>query len=531
MRICAVMVATLFLAGCGGGGSSSTPTPSPPSVQNPTNSAPGVAQANPDQTAQVGAAFNYDPLQGNATFSDPDGDTLTYSIGFSDPANGLMVNGSSITGTPTATGTVTVTITASDPDGLQVSDTFDITIGNMPAAGVNILFIIADDMGQDSSAQYMLSVDQPVTPELDALAANGLVFDNLWVNPVCTPTRASMLSGRYGLRTNVLSVGDLFPASETILHRFLAETPDSANYSSALIGKWHLGGGRTGPTDAGISHFAGIIGGGVSDYYDWTLNVNGTNTQTTTYATTEITNQAISWVQGQTDPWFMWVAYNAPHTPFHLPPTNLHSRNLSGTAADINANPRPYYLAAIEAMDTEIGRLLDALPTAVRNNTIIVFVGDNGTPAQVRDLSVFPGGAKGSLLEGGVRVPMIVSGRGVTRIGEREAGLVNGVDFYATIAELAGQTLPSIGDSRSFAGLLNGTSASPRTHIYSELSNQQAIRNARYKLIESSNGAQQFYDLMLDPTESANLIGSATDISTPLAELEAALAAVEAGTN
>lgn len=531
MRALAIVAAGLLVTGCGGGGSSPTPAPTPTPTPTSANAAPIVARANADQSATVGTGFSYDVLQGNATFSDPDGDALTIAVSLSTPANGLTVSGTQVSGSPSATGSVTVTVTATDPGGLRVSDSFVITIGTASGNAPNILVIIADDMGQDSSAQYALSTDLPATPRLNALAASGIVFENAWVNPVCSPTRGAMLSGRYGLRTGVLAVNDPFPASETILHAFLEQSTASSAYSSALIGKWHLGGGQDGPGNAGIDHFAGIIGGGVQDYTNWTLNVNGVTQSTSTYATTEITNQAISWVGAQSGPWFMWVAYNAPHTPFHLPPANLHNRNLSGTQADIDANPRPYYLAAIEAMDSEIGRLLDALPAATRNNTVILFIGDNGTPRQVRDASVFPAGVKGTLYEGGVRVPMIVSGAGVTRVGERESALINGTDFYATIAELAGQTRPSIGDSRSFKDLLSSAGTGARSSIYSEFDGQQTVRNARYKLIETtSGGAREFYDLQSDPTESSNLINSST-ISAPLAELEAALAAVRNGTN
>ena len=124
---------------------------------------------------------------------------------------------------------------------------------------------MSDDHGQDSSAQYALSSDLPVTPTLDNLAASGLVFDNIWVNPVCSPTRAAILSGQYGIRTGVVSVGDPFPVTETPLHAFLENDPVASSYATALIGKWHLGGGQTGPNDLGISHFAGIVGGGVND--------------------------------------------------------------------------------------------------------------------------------------------------------------------------------------------------------------------------------------------------------------------------
>ena len=507
----------VFALGCGGGGSGGGMAPPPV----PANSAPLVSAANSDQSAQVGRAFSYDAAQAGV-FSDPDGDALTYTVSLAGASGGLAVNGAVISGTPTDAGTVTATVTATDPSGARVSDSFTITIDPATAARVNILFLIADDLGQDSSAQYSLVSDVPDTPTLNDLARNGLVFENLWVNPTCSPTRAALLTGRYGTRTGVVAVGGALNPAETVIHKQLANVAATFDYKSALIGKWHLGGGATGPNDVGIEHFAGILGGGVRDYFDWTLNVNGVESRVSTYATTEITDQAIDWAGRQTNPWFMWVAYNAPHTPFHLPPSTLHNRTLSGDQTDINANPRPYYLAAIEAMDAEIGRLLSSLDPKARANTIVIFVGDNGTPNRVNNDAVFPNGAKGNLYEGGVRVPMIVSGAGVTRIGERENALINGVDFFASIAELAGQTLPSLHDARSFLSLLTDDRASSRDYIFTEGQNGQAIRDERYKLIRNSDGSLELYDLATDPTESLNIAWTSA-LSMQQAELGNAL--------
>ena len=241
------------------------------------------------------------------------------------------------------------------------------------------------------------------------------------------------------------------------------------------------------------------------------------NSNVTSYVTTELTDQALDWISGQTQPWFVWLAYNAPHSPFHLPPAALHTQNLSGDPADIAANERAYYLAAIEAMDTEIGRLLQTLPADQRNNTVIIFVGDNGTPNQIRDQAVFPNGAKGSLTEGGVKVPMIVSGAGVTRQGERESSLINNTDFYATIADLAGSPTTEIHDSQSFKGLLSSSTGADREYVYSEVSTGNTtgwtIRNDQYKLTVMANGAETLHDLASDPMENTNLLNSGMDVT------------------
>ena len=103
-----------------------------------------------------------------------------------------------------------------------------------------------------------------------------------------------------------------------------------------------------------------MMGGGVGDYFNWQETVNGQSSTRTTYNTSAIVDSGIDWISQQNNPWFVWMAFAAPHTPFHLPPNSLHSRVLSGTQQDINANPQDYYFAMIEALDTEIGRLLDS---------------------------------------------------------------------------------------------------------------------------------------------------------------------------
>ena len=321
----------------------------------------------------------------------------------------------------------------------------------------NIILIISDDQGLDSSAQYNLSADLPVTPHLDQLAASGITFDNAWATPACTTTRSTIITGKYGVNSGVLNVGDIIPSNSVTLQKYLKNNTSTANYASAVIGKWHLGGNSPAanhPSTMGVDYYAGSLRGAVNDYESWTLTINGQTSQTTTYHTTKVTDLAIDWIDSQAEPWFLWLAYVAPHTPFHLPPQSLHTQNLSGTDTDINANPRNYYLAAIEAMDTEIGRLMASMTEEERDNTIIFYVGDNGTPRQVADRSVYANGSKGNLTQGGLAVPMIASGAGVSRKNVREDALISSTDFFATIASMAGSTVSSIEDSMSFKNLL-----------------------------------------------------------------------------
>ena len=185
----------------------------------------------------------------------------------------------------------------------------------------------------------------------------------------------------------------------------------------------------------GVTHYAGLLGGMQDDYFNWTLTENGATSTVTEYSTTFFTDSAINWIGQQKSPWFLWLAYTAPHTPFHLPPNAIHSSVLSGTDADINANPRDYYFAALEALDTEIGRLLG---TVDRTNAVIIFIGDDGTPRRVVQAPYTLARSKGTLYQGGIHVPMIVSGAGVTRAGQREGALINTTDLFATVADLAG---------------------------------------------------------------------------------------------
>lgn len=514
-----LIFAILLLSACGGGGgggaSGTTVTPTQ------TNAAPIIASANADQTGQVGVAFAYDATQSGSTFSDADGDTLSYTVSFSPVIAGLTASGGTISGTPSQDGSTTVTITANDGNGGQVSDRFDIVIAPAGTASgkPNIIFILSDDQGKDSSAQYSLSTDLPSTPHLTALADNGVIFENAWVAPTCSPTRAALLTGKHAARTNVLQPGDGLPSAETILPAYLKTNATTSEYSSALIGKWHLGGGNSGPNDFGIDYFAGINNGSIPDYFNWSLNVNGAVSNNTNYATSALTDLAIDWVDAQSSPWFLWLAYNAPHTPYHLPPTDLHSRDLSGTQADINANTRQYYLAAIEAMDTEFGRLWSSLDAQERANTIVIYMGDNGTPGGAVTSTPQQSGNKGNLLQGGINTPLFISGPGVTRIGAREEALVSHTDVFATIAELAGAELDAYNDGQSFADLLSGQNADMRDYVFTEYSGGWAIRNDQYKLIEASNGNQDLYDLISDPSEQDSLIAGGGDYSAVIAEL------------
>ncbi|MGA1197449.1 MAG: sulfatase-like hydrolase/transferase [Candidatus Latescibacterota bacterium] len=401
------------------------------------------------------------------------------------------------------------------PDFLFFTSVFGQSYKTTPP---NILLIIADDMGLDACPNYNVGTEKPTMPNLQGLISTGITFDNVWATPICSPTRASILTGKYGFRTGVLDATNNheIKLSETSLQKYLDENAPTP-YTHAIIGKWHLSGssngGRNNPSQMGITHYAGLLTGAHDDYWNWELTKNGQSSTQTEYATTVFTDLAINWVTQQQSPWFLWVAYTTPHTPFHLPPEALLSNNtLSGTASDIENNPLSYYFAMLQALDTEIGRLLNSID---RDNTLIIFIGDNGSARRVIQSPYIASRAKGTLYEGGIHVPMIIAGKGVTRQGERETALVHSADLFATITDIANTGTSNIHDSQSIKSLLSSTSTSSRTYLYTDVIqdtlSQWTVRNNTYKLIDFGNNTQEMYHLINDPYEQTNLLETTLD--------------------
>ncbi len=404
----------------------------------------------------------------------------------------------------------------------------------------NILLIITDDQGIDASAQYAVSQDLPNTPNIDRLATNGVVFENMWATPSCTTTRGSLLTGSHGVNSGVDTTPSLLDTSILTLQRHLGTDTGSGRYATSVFGKWHVAGaGGTSlshPNDAGVDYYAGNIAGVLDDYFNWPLVVNGSQQTSSQYHTSAITDMAIDWIGQQSDPWFTWIAYAAPHSPFHLPPTNLHNRALSGDANDIANNQREYFLAAIEAMDTEIGRLLNAIPEDQLDNTLVMVIGDNGSPRAVIDRTAFPvAHGKNSLYEGGIRVPFIASGGPVSKSNARQPELVNTVDLFPTLSEAAGLSVPANIDGVSFLSVLNSQSEAPREFNYSEFIgstvNGWVVRDTEYKLIEFADGSREFYKVDTDIREENNLISQAGQYADRIAQLESFAARVRNSTD
>lgn len=385
----------------------------------------------------------------------------------------------------------------------------------------NILLVIADDLGIEATPNYPIGDIKPHMPTLESLASSGITFDNVWANPLCSPTRATILTGRYGYRTGVLNPesASIIPATEQSIHKYLDENTNQS-YNHALIGKWHLSYNYNRLSQMGIGYYAGNLLGAISDYFEWALTENGNTEQFSGYATSKTTDLAIDWINSQDKPWFCWLAYNAAHTPFHLPPDHMHSQgSLPSDPATINANPMPYFLAMTESIDYEMGRLLNAIPPSVKDNTLVIFIGDNGSHKQVIQPPYTPSQSKGSLFQGGINVPMVISGKGVSRMGERDENLINSSDLFATIADVAGVNVNNYEDSQSFKPLLSSAAQGSRDYCYAEYWSDgsdvsgYAVRNDQYKLIQYDSGTQLFFDLMNDPFEQQNLLsGSLTSV-------------------
>ncbi|MEY3499376.1 MAG: hypothetical protein RL308_1045 [Bacteroidota bacterium] len=396
----------------------------------------------------------------------------------------------------------------------------------------NVVLIIADDLGRDYCDFYTDHGSSVVNlPNVRRLLTRGVVFNNAWSNPLCSPTRAGILTGRYSFRTGV---GDVVDGSNTKLSLNENIIPKMLNLyspngiSKACIGKWHVTtsgpAGYNYPRTMGFDHYEGNLSGALGQpgqlaigYNNWTKITNGLSATCTNYATTENVNNAISYISSQpsTKPFYLHLAFNAPHTPYHLPPANLITNTtLSGLQADITANPVPYFQAMTEAMDKEIGRFFDYLISSGKwDTTDIIFIGDNGDDPLVAQTSP----SKGSLYQAGVTVPFIISGPDVVNPNRTSNALVNTADIFATILELFGDTnwrtrIPTTTvDSKSLMPILLNQATTVKPWAFTEIfklaptsGDGKTIRNEDYKLIKFDNGTEKFFNLTNSPLETTN---------------------------
>lgn len=412
-------------------------------------------------------------------------------------------------------------------------------VGEISPASQHIAVIILDDVGVDQLSCYGEGSDLPSTPNICGLAAQGALFRNAWSNPTCSPTRATIQTGRYSFRTGVTFAGRVLPAEERTIPEILADPLNQhLGFATAAIGKWHLSGGNSNnpplcsslanPQDQGYGYAAGTASN-IGDYFNWCRTVNGVTgictaggsvpeCATQPYATIVNVDDALKWAGSQSGPWFLWMAFNAPHFPFQAPPQQCptgpcHSVTLPAGIGPGDPCPageeRACYKAMMETLDTEIGRLLAGLP----KDTAVILLGDNGSPSQVVVPPFDPTRAKFTVYEGGVNVPLILRLPKLATLGAEVEALVNTTDLFATVLGLAGAVIPPdlVHDSVSLLPVLNET-APPRTYAFTEhragTALWKAAREARYKLMRRPNSSSEnieLYDLVADPFETNDL--------------------------
>jgi len=421
----------------------------------------------------------------------------------------------------------------------------------------NILFVLADDLGWSDLACYGSTVHE--TPHLDAFARQAVRFTDAYAAaPVCSPTRASLMTGKCPARLHMtiwreaaaepprnrrlvppIAVGDL-PHSETTI----AEQLQAAGYLTALIGKWHLGDAAHYPETHG---FAINIGGtlwGAPNTYFYPYCGTGTFGQEFRYVphlefghpdeylTDRLTDEAIRVIDRAGDqPFFVYLAHHAPHTPIEAKLEDV--QHCVETLAEKAPHRNATYAAMVRNLDQNFGRLMDHLDQrGLRRRTVVVFLSDNGgyngnfRKQQVTDNAPLRSG-KGSLYEGGIRVPLMIDWPGVTPAGTTCAEPVVSTDLFSTLLRIAGAPVPEAAqDGVDLAPLLKAPQGHLSRealyfhypHYYSTTSPVSAIRCGPWKLIEYyEDHRRELYNLREDLSEKSDLAASRPDQARQLA--------------
>lgn len=368
----------------------------------------------------------------------------------------------------------------------------------------NVIVILADDVGVDRIGAY--GDAEAHTPTLDALAKAGAMFTSGYSETVCSPSRAALLTGTYPHRLgisnailwNSFNPNAMLPLDAPSLP---ASLPD--HYRSMVIGKWHLANKSAGmlhPLMMGFDTHRGTIANpGNVFLFGWFINGVKLPSFLTSYLLTFTVDAAIEEIEAQTSPYFMYLALHAPHKPLHNPPSELHTYGPTGGLPELQ------FRAYLEAMDTEIARLLKSVDWS---NTYVIFMGDNGTIVEAIDPELPTQQSKGFVYEGGIHVPLIVVGPGI-RPGTRP-GLTHIVDVAPTIAELTGGSSVEFQDGRSFVDALFGTPAAGRSSAYWRRTapdrEEDALRFGDWKLVRDLVKRKvELYHLASDPGETKDL--------------------------
>lgn len=391
----------------------------------------------------------------------------------------------------------------------------------------NIVLILADDLGYGDLSSYGASDMR--TPHIDRLMAAGIRFDHFYANsPVCSPTRAALMTGRYPdlvgvpgvIRTHANNNWGYLSPEATLLPQLLKR----AGYHTALVGKWHLGlESPNRPHERGFDHVHGFHGDMMDDYYTHRrhginyMRLNGEVIDPEGHATDLFTQWAVEYIRERAKsdaPFFLYLAYNAPHTP--IQPRKEWVEKVKGRQPNIS-DARARLVALIEHMDAGIGDVIDALKeTGAYDNTLVVFVSDNGGQLNVGANNGSLRGGKGTMYEGGIRVPMGALWPGRINPGSRSNRIGLTIDLYPTLTEAAGVKITHYIEGRSLLPTLLGRGQPPeeRTLIWVRREGGNAymgrtiwaVREGGWKLLQNTpTSAFELYNLKEDPEERNDL--------------------------
>jgi arylsulfatase A len=347
----------------------------------------------------------------------------------------------------------------------------------------NIIFVLADDLGIDGVSCY--GADKHKTPNIDALATSGTRFQTCYAAPLCGPSRCLLMTGRYAYHTGGLTnqswrAGG--PGAKSADEYPMAKMMKSAGYATGQAGKWRQVGEL--PGDWGFDEF--LTDNTASGWYWQThYNKNGKDLDLPAgaYGPDVIQDFTFDFIRRHKDaPFFFYYAMHLVHRPTQRTPDS------SASTKDVNV----FYDDNIKYMDKQVGALVDELEKdGIRNNTLIIFSGDNGTAAGYPSTvnGRMENGFKGSMLEGGSRVPFIASWPGVTPAGKVSEDLVSFADPYVTFADIAGAKLSDKikTDGESIAPQLRGEPGTPRKWAYVQLGERWYVREPGYKLNEAGD--------------------------------------------
>ena len=382
----------------------------------------------------------------------------------------------------------------------------------------NIIVILADDLGYaDVGFQGLTDFE---TPNIDRLAATGVRFTQGYVShPYCSPSRAGLLTGRYQHRFGHIHnpkfrAGEGLPSSETLLPEVLA----NGGYVSGVVGKWHLGDApEFHPRERGFDEFFGLLGGG-HDYFKSAeedageylipLEANGEKIPVEGYLTDQLTGAALDFIQRHSGaPFFLYLAYNAPHGPLQAPP------ELLDRVASIEDVRRRTYGAMVTALDDGVGEVVSLVAElGLAENTLVFFLSDNGgpTPANASDNAPLRS-TKGTVYEGGVRVPFVVAWPGHLPAGVTFDPLVSALDIFPTVVATAGIELPEGLDGVDLLPYLSGVDGGvPHSQLYwyADAGAQHAIRTQERKFVRVLDRKPALYAILDDIGESNDISGS-----------------------